>query len=264
MEKISIIILNYKLPEMTCACINSIIEHTQNVDYEIVLVDNGSQDNSKNIFDSNLSKISNINIIYSDINLGFGMGNNLGVNKATGDYIFILNNDTLFYENSLKILLEEFKSLSARDDIGFIQPRLYLNKEKDKVQQTNAEIPTLFELLQENIGVLQKINKERFKKFRYLDWDRNSSRFVDVVCGAAMFCKKDFFTGIGQFDKRFFLYFEEYDICQRAREKNLKNYYTTKTSIIHLHNMSPNSTWKKKRIYLESFIKYCNKKFLCL
>lgn len=260
MNKISVIILNYKLPEMTCECIKSIIANTENIDYEIILVDNGSQDNSRKVFNADLAEIQNIKIIYSERNLGYGCGNNLGIESASGEYLFILNNDTIFYENSLSILLKKFQELSKKDKIGFIQPRLYLNKGKTVVQQTNTETPTIFKVFQENIKILQKIRRERYEEFRYSDWDRNSSRYVDTVCGAAMFCKKNFFEEMGKFDKRFFLYFEEYDICKRAKESGYSSYYTVETGIIHLHNMSPRSSVGRKLIYIISFVKFITKR----
>ena len=256
MNNISIIILNYKTPKLTCDCINSILQNTRYVDYEIVVVDNDSKDDSKTYLELNFSNIRHIKLIYSDKNMGFGGGNNLGVKNAGGEYLFFLNSDTLLCENSLKLLFDEFHELSRHHKIGFIQPRLYLNTEKTVIQQTCAKIPTSFDLIQENLTIFQKIRKKEFYQFRYLDWDRNSSRFVDEVCGAAMFCRRDFFEKIGKFDERFFLYFEEYDICKRALMHGYKNKYTVVTSLIHLHNKSPNPSVNKKIIYISSFLKY--------
>ncbi len=264
MNKISIIILNYKTPKLTCDCIKSIIHYTRDADYEIVVVDNNSQDDSRTYLELNFSNIPQIKLIYSDKNLGFSGGNNLGVKNASGEYLFFLNSDTLLYENSLKLLFDEFHELSKNSKIGFIQPRLYLNKEKNIVQRTCAKIPTLLDLIQENSTIFQKIRKKKFYQFRYLDWDRNSSRFVDEVCGAAMFCKRDFFDNMEKFDETFFLYFEEYDICKRALMHGYKNKYTVVTSLIHLHNKSPNPSINKKIIYISSFLKYIFKNYIKL
>ncbi len=262
MNKISIIILNYKTPKMTCECIESIVRNNTDIDYEIVVVDNNSRDESKKYFESNLSFFQHIKIIYSERNLGFSGGNNLGTRNANGDYLFFLNSDILFNEKSLELLLDEFQDLSKNHKIGFIQPRLYLDKEKTIVQRTCAQIPKLIDLIQENIPLFQKIRAEEFHRFSYEDWDRNTSRFVDVVCGAAMFCRRDFFENMEKFDERFFLYFEEYDICKRARMQGYKNKYTVVTSLIHLHNKSPNPSINKKIIYISSFSKYVFKNYI--
>lgn len=258
-SKISIILLNYNTPQITYNCIKSIINNTQGINFEIILVDNGSKEESRIFFDENLLGFDKLKIIYLKENIGFGAGNNVGFENSNGEYILFLNNDTLFYENSLSNLLKEYKKLSIKNKIGFIQPRLYLDVTKLSIQKTCSKIPKIFNIIQENFKIMQYIQYKDFINFRYLNWDRNSSRFVDVVCGAAMFCKRDFFKSIGKFDKRFFLYFEENDVCKRAISLGYKNYYTIKTSIIHFHNQSPRPNSSKKLIYIKSFFKYITK-----
>lgn len=260
-DKVSVIIINYNTPKLTKECIKSIIKKTKEINFEIILVDNGSSDDSIKVFEKEFSKVNNIKIVYSNENIGFGRGNNLGVDNSSGNYLFFLNSDTIFTENSIKILLEEYKILERKSKIGFIQPRLYLDNERKNIQRTNAKIPSILNLLQENINLFKKIDNENFKNFSYADWDRNSSRFVEAVCGAAMFCKRDFFEKIKRFDKRFFLYFEEYDICKRSIISGYKNFFTIKTSIIHLHRKSPIKYLSQKIIYIKSFLKFIFKKY---
>ena len=95
---VSIIIINYNTCQMTCECINSIIEKTQGLQYEIILVDNASTDGSKEFFE----KDERIKYIYSEKNGGFGYGNNLGMKVAKGKYFFLLNSDTLLINNAIK------------------------------------------------------------------------------------------------------------------------------------------------------------------
>lgn len=155
------------------------------------------------------------------------------------------------------------------DSIALLQPQLFLDRAKTKIQQTCAEVPTFWRLLQENLPFLQSLDAKGFKQFRYGNWDRNSDKQVGAVCGAAIFCSKQVFDRIGGFDERFFMYFEEYDRAQtlsnlskRLRSLTHKNLYTTKTSIIHLHNQSPVISRAKKQMYLKSFVLYCCKHFL--
>jgi GT2 family glycosyltransferase len=260
-DLVSIIILNYNTPDITLNCINSILKNTNKINFEIVLVDNGSDKSSQKLFKKKLFGIKNINLIYSKKNLGFGSGNNLGVENSKGNFLFFINSDTLIYENSVKLLFDEYYRLSKINKIGFIQPRLYLNEDHSLLQQTNSKIPSVFNLIQENLVLLQKIRSTHFIDFKYSYWNRNNSRYVEAVCGAAMFCKKSFFHEVGKFDKRFFLYFEEYDICKRAILNGYKNYFTIKTSIIHLQNKSPNPTINKRLVYLLSLIKFITKKY---
>lgn len=226
------------------------------MDFEIILIDNGSLDGSYAKFQSEFSQNKRIVIVESLINLGFGAGNNLGASYAKGDHLFFLNNDTIFFEDSPSILLQEYLNLNTHSAICFIQPRLYLNRTKTRVQRTSTRLPKLFNLFQENIPFLQAIQKDSYNNFSYSNWNRDSSREVGVVCGAAMFCSKEKFFEVGRFDDKYFLYFEEYDICGRAFQKGYTNYFTTRTSIVHLHNQSPNPSLNKRLIYISSFLRY--------
>ena len=88
---VSVIIINYNTFQLTCDCISSVLKHTKMVSYEIVLVDNASTERNPALF---LEKFPSIKLVKSEKNLGFAGGNNLGINIATGDYFFLINNDT--------------------------------------------------------------------------------------------------------------------------------------------------------------------------
>ena len=108
MLDVSIIIINYNTCKMTCECIDSIVEKTHGISYEIILVDNASTDGSKEFFE----KDERIAYIYSERNGGFGYGNNLGMKVAKGKYFFLLNSDTLLVNNAVK----EFFDYAEKDD----------------------------------------------------------------------------------------------------------------------------------------------------
>ena len=97
---VSVIIVNYNTYELTSACIESIIKNTTNISYEIIVVDNASTDGSKDRFETD----SRIKYIYSEKNGGFGYGNNRGIEIAKGDYLFLLNSDTLLVNNAIQIV----------------------------------------------------------------------------------------------------------------------------------------------------------------
>ena len=105
---VSIIIVNFNTRQMTSECIDSIIEKTQGLEFEIILVDNASTDGSKEFFE----KDERITYIYSEKNGGFGYGNNLGMKVAKGKYFFLLNSDTLLINNAVK----EFYDYAEKDD----------------------------------------------------------------------------------------------------------------------------------------------------
>ena len=111
---ISIIIVNYRTPDLTQACIDSIYTHTKGVDFEVIVVDNCSMDESVN----RLSKDHRIKLIVSPRNGGFGYGNNLGMKAAQGKYFFLLNSDTLLVNNAIKEFYDYAESHDSKTLYG--------------------------------------------------------------------------------------------------------------------------------------------------
>ena len=104
---VSIIIVNYNTKELTAACINSIFQYTEGVEFEVILVDNASTDGSREFF----RKDTRIILIESEINLGFGRANNLGYEYSHGKYVFLLNSDTYLLNNAVKIFYDRMSVL---------------------------------------------------------------------------------------------------------------------------------------------------------
>lgn len=94
---VSIILVNYNTVDLTAACIDSIFSYTQNIQFEVIVVDNASSDGSKEFFE----KDERIQYIYEYKNHGFGKANNIGASRAKGKYLLFLNSDTLLYENAI-------------------------------------------------------------------------------------------------------------------------------------------------------------------
>lgn len=99
---VSVIIVTYNTLALTRDCIDSIFRHTANVQFEVIVVDNASEDGSYDYF----SKDRRIIYVYSQENMGFGRANNLGLEYASGEYIFLLNSDTYLKNNAIKIFKE--------------------------------------------------------------------------------------------------------------------------------------------------------------
>ena len=108
---VSVIIVNYNTLALTQQCVDSIFEKTSGLDFEVIIVDNGSTDGSKETF----SHDSRIQYIYSEENLGFGRANNLGAAHAKGDYLFFLNSDTYLVNHAISLLWEEMKHLNQEN-----------------------------------------------------------------------------------------------------------------------------------------------------
>lgn len=232
---VSIIIVNYNTRQMTVECINSVINYTYGLDYEIILVDNGSTDGSKEFFE----KKEGIIYIYSNENLGFGRANNLGVKKASGEYILLLNSDTLLIENSIKTMIDFFNSSELKLNIGSLGCVLV-----DKHLRFNGcggSFPNCKKWIKKYKSSLPII-KWFIKQEEIVNYPIKSNYFeIDYVIGADLLLKKTVYDKLEGFDPDYFMYYEETDLQKRMNYLGLKSYIITTTKIVHLEDASSKS-----------------------
>ncbi|MBV1922732.1 MAG: glycosyltransferase family 2 protein [Flavobacteriaceae bacterium] len=233
MIDISIIIINYNTEEYTINCIKSIFEHTtKELECQYIIVDNGSEKDSFLKLESYINTIPstyNIELIRSNINTGFGGGNMIGVQKATGKYISFINNDVLLNDDCL-LPLKEF--MDQNKHVGVCGPQAFNSK--------NEILPTIdhfASLSREFLGrkFLESINSEKYPKRKQLYNEPQRGQFV---AGSFMFFNADNFNEIGGFDTNIFLYYEETDICKRLAAINKEAYLVPSASFIHFHGAS--------------------------
>lgn len=192
---VSVIIINYNTMQMTSECIDSVIANTSDIKYEIILVDNASNDGSKEFFQDD----NRVKYIYSDINRGFGAGNNLGVKHACGKYIFLLNSDTLVKNNAIKMLYDFSES--------YQKPCVCGGWLVDRNNMPNCSYVSF-----------PRMNYLEFVKsffIRKQELQVNTLQSVDVVCGADIFMPRDLFNNENGFDEYIFLNGEEVELQYR-------------------------------------------------
>lgn len=254
---VSIIMVNYNTIELTRGAINSIFEKTKDIDYEIILVDNNSKDGSHEYF-SNL-KLQNFEYIQSGSNLGFGKANNLGYKKAKGNYIFLLNTDTLLVNNAIKILYDNIKKSK---NTGIVGGNLY----DINMKPTHSFLKELYSLKTEiyfNFGFILEIPKkilkifkeEKRKDFNYTD----EVKEVGYITGADMLIRRECIEKVGFFDPDFFMYFEETELTSRIKKAGYKVLSVPKAKIIHLEGKSSKFKEQKIKMFNDSKFKYFQK-----
>lgn len=240
--EVSIIIINYNTWKMTKECIDSIYTHIQNIPYEVIVVDNGSKDESKEFFEAD----KRVKYIYSNDNLGFGVANNLGVSAAEGKFILLLNSDTIVLNNILSYFLSAYYS---EPNIGALGCRLY--DAKLNYTHSYSNFITIKRELQNNTRkYLDKLNIH-IKGTNPKTYPSESSFYVEYITGADLFMSKDTFIKIGGFDPHFFMYCEEVDMQERMSKIGLKMKIISGPKIIHLEGASDkyNNTWSTKRYH---------------
>jgi len=219
---VSIILVSYNDADVLPACLQSLQAFSQTVSYEIIVVDNASPDGST---DGLAQQFPGIKILSQPTNLGFGAGNNAGSKVAKGEFLLLLNPDTCLTEEILPHLLE----IMADPTVGIVGPKL-LNLDGSLQLSTSPAISIWGEyraqkrLLDMQIPARQGAIAQEF----------TTVHPVDIVVGAAFLIRRQLFEQLGGFDQRFFMYFEESDLCQRAKNAGWQVMYTPKVSLIHL------------------------------
>ena len=225
---ISIIIINYNTFQLTNQCINSVYKYTKEINYEVILIDNGSTECDPDIFVQNFP---NINLIKSKNNLGFSKGNNLGIEKATGKIILLLNSDTQLKENSIKTV---FDYLVNHEKVGAASCRLIFPD--GKYQSVCQRFPSikyqLFELLRLH-KLFTKRKAGRILLGSFFDYNENVT--VDWIWGAFFMFRATIIQDLPEMklNEDFFMYGEDIQWCWDINKLGYEIHYCSNAEIIH-------------------------------
>jgi len=227
---LSIIIVNWNTKDLVEKCVHSIMQHTKDLTYEIIVVDNHSEDGSvteiKGAFPSVL-------VIQNKDNLGFAKANNIGIGKAQGKYLLLLNSDTYIDHN---VFLEITHFMDVHPAVGIVSPKIVT----PELVAYSIRIHPLTPFL----SLLKILNLYGVYK-EYTPGNSTCPVEAQVVGGSCMCIRREVIDSVGYLEEKFFLYNEEDDFCRRALTKGWKIVCNPQNYIIHLHGMSTG----KKEIY---------------
>ena len=226
---LSIIIVNWNVAELLAGAIRSILENPPSGDFEIIVVDNASKDNSLEMLAKDFPMVK---VIANPNNEGFGKANNQGIAIAEGEYIFLLNPDTVVIKNALDQLIEVLKN---NPEVGMVGPSL-VNGDNFQPQLGGARLTRTFlsgvvlDLLY--VNRIPWVGPELVKKLRY-PYDLAKEGFVQVISGSAMMSRAETLKRVGGFDERFFLCGEDIELCDRFWQLGHKVFYCPAAVIVH-------------------------------
>lgn len=238
---ISFIIVHYNAVALLHNCVRSIMEHTQGVKYEIIVVDNASSDRSIEKFPDSFENAP-IQLVLLNQNRGFGAGNNAAYKVAKGKYLFLLNPDTLLCSNAA---LQFFQFMEQPD------AKITFDKTSLPTQQIAACGADLIDLAGNSIQAYGNFPTylsaiaECGPKFLFLPYFKKhlalgganyskEDKIVDYLSGAALFVRKSVIDQVGFFDEDFFLYFEETELAYRVKKNGYRMVLLPEVKIIHL------------------------------
>ena len=214
---VSIIVLNWNGLSVLAPCLAAIAENTLIDDYEVLVLDNGSSEAG---IEDVVKPHPKVRLLRETVNHGFSIGNNLAVRQSTGEYLVILNNDTLPRRDWLRPLVEMQRDL---DKVGIVGSQL-----------VNAANETLFAgaYFQADIGAYV----DAFRN--YPPGEASEARECEVYIGCGMLIRRDLFDAVGGFDEHYFQGYEDFDLCLKVREHGLRVMYCPDSAIEHLENVS--------------------------
>ena len=234
---VSLLIVSYNVRQYIAHAIDAIIKSDLD-DFEIIIIDNNSFDNTASYLKERYSHLRQIKIVQNEENIGFGKAINQAASLAKGQYYLILNPDTIIQEETISTLKEY---LDSNPEVGMVGPKI-LNADGTLQLACKRSFPTLGVALPKLLGFSRIFPKSKWAgkyNLTYLDEDEISS--VDAISGSCMFIRSFLFHELKGFDERFFMFGEDLDLCSRIWKNNYEIHYVPTTQIVHYQGESVKS-----------------------
>ena len=241
--QLSVVILNYNVRYFLELCLLSVQEALKNIDAEIIVVDNNSSDDScemiKNYFPT-------VKLIENAENAGFSKGNNKGVAQAKGDYLCILNPDTVVAEDTFEKVLAFAK---AKKDLGIIGVKL-IDGCGNFLPESKRGVPTPFVAFSKMVGLYKLFpDSKLFGKYYAQHLEQDQSGEVEILVGAFMIMSRSLYGELEGFDEDCFMYSDDIDLSYRSLFLGKTNFYFANTKVIHFKGEST----IKDGVYMQRF-----------
>ncbi|MFI5205557.1 MAG: glycosyltransferase family 2 protein [Candidatus Paceibacterales bacterium] len=224
---VSFIIVNWNTKKLIEQAINSIYKYAKGFTYEIILVDNGSEDGSARMVKTKFPKAK---LLQSGENLGFAKGNNLGIKVAKGEFIFLLNSDAYLIDDSIASLVKRAREIP---NLGAIAPQI-LNEDRS-IQQSVGYNPDLVRVIFW-MSFIDDLPFGEYLRPYHVDHDRfyKKEHKVDWLTGAAIMVPKKVIGKVGSLDGNIFMYGEDVDWCMRIKKSGFEIYYSPVSKLVHI------------------------------
>ena len=262
--KTSIVIVNYRTPDLCIQCLNSLLclEHW-GLSVGSLIIDNNSNDgslDSLHIWQKNVNTFVNFKIIPSSVNKGFSSGNNIGINASDGEFVLLLNSDTIVRPGAIELLV---KTLQDNPQMGMASPRLEWPDGTPQESCFRFHRPINELIRSAATGPITRLFKRYEVPLRVSD----NVIYPEWTSFACVLIRRQVFEDIGLLDEEFFMYFEDVDFCKRAREAGWNIIHNPEAHVVHLRGGSSpvkSQAAKKKRLpryFYESRSRYYHKHF---
>ena len=253
---LSIVIVNYNVKEFLQNLIHSIIKAAKEIEYEVIIIDNASDDGSVEFIKE---KFPQVKLIANKKNLGFSKANNQGLALAGGKYLLLLNPDTLVREDTFQKMIEFFEGTPSAGMAGC----KILNPDGTLQLACRRSFPGPWTSFCKVTGLGSLFPNSRiFARYNLTYLDENQTYEVDAISGSFMMMTKEAYQKVGGLDEQFFMYGEDLDFCYRVQKSGLKVFYVHTTQIIHYKGESTKrSSFDETKVFYDAMHLFVKKHF---
>ena len=254
--KLSVVIVNYNVKEELTFCLSSVQQALQDIEGEVFVVDNHSADGSCDVIKTLFPWVT---LIENAENLGFARANNIAIKKSCGEYVLLLNPDTVVEQDTFSKMLA---FMDEHDNCGGLGVKM-LDAQGTFLPESKRGIPTPWVAFCKLFGLYKLFPKsEKCNRYYLSNIPQDAVAEVEILAGACMLLRKSVLEEVGLLDETYFLYGEDVDISYRILQAGYKNYYFPETSIIHLKGASTKKLEVKSvREFYRSMEIFCERHF---
>ncbi|MBN2412061.1 glycosyltransferase [candidate division KSB1 bacterium] len=253
---LSIIIVSYNVRDFLGQALTSIQKAVQNISHEIFVVDNASSDGTVEYLKK---RFPDVTVLANRENLGFGRANNQAIVRSAGEYICLINPDTIVQEDTFSTLISFFEKNQKAGAVGC----KILNPDGTLQLACRRSFPTPWVAFTKIAGLAKIFPKSRlFGRYNLTYLDPGKTTQVEAISGSFMLIRRAVIDSVGGFDEHFFMYGEDLDLCYRIREAGREIYYVPETQIVHFKGeSSKKSPLAQRRLFYEAMRLFVNKHF---
>jgi len=253
--RLSVVIVNYNVKNYLYQCLDSVVRAMDGIDGEVLVVDNHSRDGS---VEELRPSFPTVQFISSTHNLGFSRANNVAIRQAKGDYVLLLNPDTVVGEDVLK---EAIAFMDAHPEAGATGVRMLKSNGKAAMESRRG-LPTPMTAFYKMSGLCRRFpTSRRFAHYymSYLTWDEPSK--IEVVSGAFFFIRKKALDGVGLLDEDYFMYGEDIDLSYRLLKAGWQNWYLPLNILHYKGESTEKSSFKYVHVFYDAMLIFFRKHY---
>lgn len=247
---IAVCIVNYNTCDLLRSCLASV---SNNNGDEIWVIDNHSSDGSRGMV---RGEFPTVELVENENNMGFGAAADLAISLCKAPYVLLLNSDTLLHKDTLDRLSEY---LDKNPGVGLVGPRI--TNINGTLQPSCFPIPTPLQIFLDMSHMNQLISQiPSVREQNYRTWSHSGDRAVPWVQGSALAIRREAYDAVGGFDKAFFMYYEEVDLCLRMSNAGWEVHFSPVTEVIHIGAASTDQVWAEMELqYFKSLALFYRK-----